>query len=204
MGVILRLGNVSYPSNTRGEWLLRSINLQAKSGELIAIYGPAGSGKSTLLEVITREKKPEQGWVERSSQLAVMAQTFDLYQDLTVMENLEFTALINGYSMKDLAQTMPLTGLLGWEKVRAGKLPAGLRKMLQLACALSRNFNLLVLDEPTVGMDTELQTMFWELVCGLTTTGKTVLFLTSLLAEAERCDPSYKLDQGRLKLLRDD
>ena len=184
MNILLKATNLGYHS--RGyEWLFKNINLRVNSEEIIIIQGGTGTGKSLLTDILCGLKKPSQGNVGKNASLAVATQEFTLYKDLTVQENLEFISAINQNTPINRPDIISLTGMNGWEKTKAAKLPAGLKKMLQIACAVIRRTPLLIFDEPTVGMDQNLNAKFWLLVKQLVQDGRGILILTNQTAPAD-------------------
>jgi ABC-2 type transport system ATP-binding protein len=194
---------------------LDSVSLEAAHGELTALVGPDGAGKTTLMRLAAGLLRADGGAIEVlgidagadpqqiQDRISYMPQRFGLYEDLTVAENLELYANLHGVSKQERARRYPqLMGMtaLGPFKARlAGQLSGGMKQKLGLACTLVREPDLLLLDEPTVGVDPLSRRELWEIVRGLVTDrGLTVLLSTAYLDEAERCSRVIMLHQGRV------
>jgi ABC-2 type transport system ATP-binding protein len=148
---------------------LDNISFSVGKGELAALVGPDGAGKTTLLRLLTGLMKSDRGIVSVleidaakdpqaiQSRVAYMPQKFGLYDDLTVQENLDLYADLHGITAEEkrrqFADLMEMTGLDPFQKRLAGKLSGGMKQKLGLACTLVRTPELLLLDEPTVGVD---------------------------------------------------
>jgi ABC-type multidrug transport system ATPase subunit len=164
-------------------WVFKDINLQIKSGEITIIYGNISSGKTLLTDILCGLKKPSKGLVERNAAVAVATQEFTLYKDLTVRENLDFICTINNISPIILSDIINLTGLTGWETIKALKLPAGLKKMLQIDCAIVQKTPVLIFDEPTSGLDSELNNKLWLLLDKLAQEGRGIIIMTNQMVK---------------------
>ena len=192
---LLKVNGLSYRRNKKAPYSFENINFIVKNSEKLVIYGGIATGKTALFEVITGVKHQNTGQVELVGEFAVVTQKFNLYSDLTVGENLEFTCEINNYSKVKMAKIIASTGLIGWEKVRAEKLPLGLKKMLQIACAIARDYQLLILDEVTVGLDQNLTKKLWEILDKLVHQGKGVLLFTALAGDLEHSNQVLYLNE---------
>ncbi|MGE3955055.1 MAG: ATP-binding cassette domain-containing protein [Parachlamydiales bacterium] len=181
----------------KGEPALSPLDMEIQEGELIGLVGPDGAGKTTLIRLIAGLLLPTEGTVERSgASLGYMPQQFGLYEDLTVMQNLRlYSALSSGERGFD--RLLGFAGLTEFTERLAGALSGGMKQKLGLACALVGNPRLLLLDEPTVGVDPLSRRELWKLVGELLEGGITVLWSTSYLDEAERCDRVLLLNQGK-------
>ncbi len=192
---------------------LDAVSLAAYHGELTALVGPDGAGKTTLLRLAAGLIAPDGGSlavlgvdVARDPQqvqdrISYMPQRFGLYEDLSVLENLELYADLHGVSAEQRAQRYPalfeMTALGPFRTRLAGQLSGGMKQKLGLACTLVRQPELLLLDEPTVGVDPLSRRELWEIVQHLVDDqGLTVLMSTAYLDEAERCSRSIVLYQG--------
>ena len=193
---------------------IADISLAIQTGELFGIVGPDGAGKSTLLRLLAAVLDPTAGRITIGGHDSVvdaeaikgmigyMPQRFGLYHDLTVQENLNFTAAI--YSVKGepfrtrLAQLYAFTNLADFKALPAGKLSGGMQKKLALACALIHEPALLLLDEPTTGVDPVARRDFWDLLSGLHAQGTTTVVSTPYMDEAERCNRVALLYQGAI------
>jgi ABC-2 type transport system ATP-binding protein len=192
---------------------LQAVSLVAYPGQLTALVGPDGAGKTTLLRLAAGLLSPDAGTlrvlgidVARDPQqvqerISYMPQRFGLYEDLSVQENLELYADLHGVSAAQRARRYPLlfemTALGPFRDRLAGQLSGGMKQKLGLACTLVRQPELLILDEPTVGVDPLSRRELWQIVQHLVSDqALTVLISTSYLDEAERCSRTIVLYQG--------
>jgi ABC-2 type transport system ATP-binding protein len=194
---------------------LDAVSVAAYHGELTALVGPDGAGKTTLLRLAAGLMLPDGGTlsvlgvdVTRDPQqvqdrISYMPQRFGLYEDLSVLENLDLYADMHGVSAEQRAQRYPrlfeMTALGAFRGRLAGRLSGGMKQKLGLACTLVRQPELLILDEPTVGVDPLSRRELWQIVQHLVDDqGLTVLMSTSYLDEAEHCSRAIVLYQGRV------
>jgi len=188
------------------------VSFEVRRGEMFGLIGPDGAGKTTTLRMILGLLKPDSGQAltcgldparERrklSSRIGYLSQRFSLYGDLTVDENVSFFAEI--HDVRDYASRR--TGLL--EMVRmtpfrdrlADRLSGGMKQKLALVCTLVHTPEVLVLDEPTTGVDPVSRRDFWKLLARLQREGLTLLLTTPYLDEAERCTRVALMDHGRV------
>ncbi|HWM70981.1 MAG TPA: ATP-binding cassette domain-containing protein [Steroidobacteraceae bacterium] len=194
---------------------LAGVSLEAPRGMLTALVGPDGAGKTTLIRLaagllhadsgellvlgIDSAKDPQQ----IQDRISYMPQRFGLYEDLTVAENIDLYADLHGVTPEARAERYPrlmeMTNLGRFRDRLAGKLSGGMKQKLGLACTLVRSPELLLLDEPTVGVDPLSRRELWEIVRDLVDTqGLTVLLSTAYLDEAERCGHVIVLHQGKV------
>ncbi len=187
---------------------LRGIDLAIEPGSSFALVGPDGAGKTTAIRIICGLLAPEEGSVsifgavpgssEAKAKLGYLSQRFSLYGDLSVDENIAFFAEIHG--LRDYArqrdELLEFTRLGPFRTRLASRLSGGMRQKLALACALVHKPELLVMDEPTTGVDPVSRREFWEIVGGLSRGGMTVLAATPYLDEAERFDKVGMLEAG--------
>ena len=194
---------------------LDAVSLEARHGELTALVGPDGAGKTTVMRLAAGLLRAESGSLEVlgidvarhpqevQDRISYMPQRFGLYEDLTVAENLDLYADLHGVSPAERAQRYPelmeMTALGPFTRRLAGQLSGGMKQKLGLACTLVRSPQLLLLDEPTVGVDPLSRRELWEIVRRLVADrGLTVLLSTAYLDEAERCSRVIMLHQGRV------
>jgi ABC-2 type transport system ATP-binding protein len=199
--------------NYDGSSALRGVDLRVDKGSLYGLIGADGAGKSTLLQIVTTILRPDSGggsvlgldlvkdMAQIRRRVGMMTQKFSLYVDLTVLENLEFFAALYGLGKmerrKAMAQLLRFTRLETAATRRAGRLSGGMKQKLALACALVHTPELLVLDEPSVGVDPVTRRDFWELLGHLRQEqGMTVLVSTPYMDEAARCDSLTFLHRG--------
>jgi ABC-2 type transport system ATP-binding protein len=186
---------------------LNGISLQVRTGEIYGLLGPNGSGKTTLIRMLVGLVAPDAGTVDvlntRMPDLAVlsrvgyMTQQAALYGDLSVAENVRFFAAIYGADA-DAAEALRVVDLEHRSSSLVGELSGGMRQRCSLACALVHRPQLLLLDEPTVGVDPQLRVQFWEYFRNLAARGTTIIVSSHVMDEAERCDRLGLLRFGRL------
>jgi ABC-2 type transport system ATP-binding protein len=196
---------------------VNEVSFSVARGELFGLVGPDGAGKTTLLRMLAGVLHPDAGDAlldgvsvarepERVKQgLAYMSQRFGLYADLTVMENLEFYADLYRVPKPEraarLARLFRFSKLDGFEDRLAGKLSGGMKQKLGLSCALIHQPRILLLDEPTFGVDPISRRDLWLIVHEMVAQGTTVLVSTAYMDEAERFDRLVLLHQGRVLAL---
>jgi ABC-2 type transport system ATP-binding protein len=192
--------------------VVRDLALQVRAGEIYGFLGPNGSGKTTSIRMLCGLLTPDSGHgaclgldVLRESaaikrQVGYMTQRFSLWDDLTIGENLDFVARMFG--MKDrrnaVERALEDLGLTGRRKQLAGTLSGGWKQRLSLAACLLHEPRLLLLDEPTAGVDPAARRDFWEEIHRLSDEGITVLVSTHYMDEAERCHRLAYLSYGQL------
>jgi pyoluteorin transport system ATP-binding protein len=192
---------------------LDDISFSLGRGELTALVGPDGAGKTTLLRLLTGLMTADSGVVSVlgidaakdpqaiQSRISYMPQRFGLYEDLSVRENLDLYADLHGVTAEDrrsqYAQLMAMTGLESFQERLAGQLSGGMKQKLGLACTLVRSPELLLLDEPTVGVDPLSRRELWEIIRQLVKQGLTVFLSSSYFDEAEACEHVMVLNGGK-------
>jgi len=191
---------------------LNNISFSIDEGGLYGLIGPNGAGKSTAIRIMTGLIKPTKGEVdvlgyhpqdaEVRPLVGYMPQEMALYQDLTVRENLEFFGKLYSISKKDLkkriADLLDFVELSKWDKTIIANLSGGMKHRTSLAVALLSKPRLLVLDEPTVGVDPELRASFWQRFNDMRKDGTTILLTTHYMDEATRCEKIGLINHGRL------
>jgi ABC-2 type transport system ATP-binding protein len=192
---------------------LDDISFSVDQGGLAALVGPDGAGKTTLIRLLTGLMKADRGGVAVlgidpakdpqaiQSRISYMPQRFGLYDDLTVRENLDLYSDMHGVTAENkrtqYARLMEMTGLEPFQRRLAGKLSGGMKQKLGLACTLVHSPELLLLDEPTVGVDPLSRRELWEIIRKLVKEGMTVLLSSSFLDEAEACERVLVLNEGK-------
>jgi ABC-2 type transport system ATP-binding protein len=181
--------------------VVRDLSMQVKRGTIYGFLGPNGSGKTTTIRMLTGLLTPDEGEGtclgynirtqsdEIKRHVGYMTQRFSLYQDLSVRENLEFVARLYGLANPgEAARAMvERLGLVGREEQLAGELSGGWKQRLALGACTLPNPQLLLLDEPTAGVDPKARREFWNEIHALAAHGLTVLVSTHYMDEAERC-----------------
>jgi ABC-2 type transport system ATP-binding protein len=188
--------------------VLHGIDVEIDAGLVTGLLGPSGSGKTTLMRSIVGAQIVAGGTVEvlgldagspeLRSRVGYQTQAPSVYPDLTVGENLDYFAAILGVGQGRVTATLGVVGLQGHESQLAGTLSGGELARLSLAAALLNEPDVLVLDEPTVGLDPVLRRDLWATFHGLAAAGTTVLVSSHVMDEADRCDQLLLLREGRL------
>jgi len=190
------------------------VSITVQAGEAYGLVGPDGAGKTTTLRLLVGASAPDSGSVrvagfemasqpeEARARIGYLAQRFSLYGDLTVAENLSFFAEVRGLTgvafERRAAQLLEFVGLLGFEGRRAEHLSGGMRQKLGLACALVHEPPILLLDEPTGGVDPVTRQDFWQLIRRVLDDGAAVVVSTPYMDEASRCNRVGFMSGGRI------
>lgn len=203
----IELQNIQH--NYNKETVLKEINLTIPRGQLFGLLGPSGSGKTTLVKIMIGLLAPTNGTVtidknkmpslEQMQHIGYMAQSDALYSELSAKENLEFFSKIYGIPKKERKQRVieaaQIVNLTDHLKKTLDQFSGGMKRRMSLAVALLHKPSLLILDEPTVGIDPVLRASIWEDLRKLQDEGTTIVITTHVMNEAEKCD--------NLALLRD-
>lgn len=204
--------------DSRGGALLTAVDcldIRAVRGKMTALIGPDGAGKTTFLRMVCGLMFPTEGILsvlgisvadkpaDVQRRLGYMPQKFGLYEDLTCMENMNLYADLHGISTEERKERFEklfhMTGLAPFAQRLAGKLSGGMKQKLGLACTLVRTPELLILDEPTAGVDPLSRRELWEILKDLVEGGHiSVLVSTAYMEEAELCDEVYILNKGKV------
>lgn len=195
---------------------LDNVNLQVQPGDIFGLVGPDGAGKTTLIRSICGLIATDQGEVlllgdsldkqeKNRSRLGYMPQRFSLYGDLTVMENLLFFGAMYGLSKKIILERaeeiLATTGMSQFKGRLAEKLSGGMKQKLALTSALITRPALLILDEPTYGVDPDSRKEFWRILYRLNQEGLTILVSTPYMDEAELCNQVAFINAGKIKAI---
>ncbi len=191
---------------------LDGISLSVDKGEMFGLIGPDGTGKSTLYKILATLVRPDTGIAKICgldtmkdfrvirTKIGYMPERFSLYQDLTVSENLRFFASLFGVSVKDNYDLIApiFSQLKRFPNRKAGALSGGMKQKLALSCALIHRPEILLLDEPTTGVDTVSRSEFWDMLSTLREKGITILVSTSYMDEATRCERIAMINRGHI------
>jgi len=191
-----------------------AVSVHVRPGEVFGLLGPDGAGKTTLFRMLATVLTPTAGTAriggkdvhtapeQVKSLIGYMPQTFSLYGDLTVLENLRFVAEVYGVPRGEipvrLERLVAFSRLRPFLDRRAEQLSGGMKQKLALAATLIHEPDVLLLDEPTTGVDPVSRREFWQILRELNTAGKTVLAATPYMDEAERCSRVALMHQGRM------
>ncbi len=194
---------------------VRNVNFEVARGEIFGLVGPDGAGKSTIMRMLAGVLRPDAGEIrlmgvdvvadpERAKPyLSYMPQRFGLYEDMTVAENIFFYATLFEVPAKVRRERgqelLEAAGLQAFQRRRAGQLSGGMKQKLGLVCALIHTPRVLVLDEPTTGVDPVSRRDFWGILYGLREHGVTIFLSTAYMDEAERCSRLALLNAGEMR-----
>jgi ABC-2 type transport system ATP-binding protein len=195
-----------------GKVVVNRLSMRVAAGEIYGFLGPNGSGKTTFIRMLCGLLRPDSGQgtclghdllsaADRiRPQIGYMAQHFSLYEDLSVSENLDFIARVYGVAARRqaVAEIVERMGLGAYAGQLAGTLSGGWKQRLALAACLLHKPRLLLLDEPTAGVDPKARRDFWDDIYGLAAEGVSVLISTHYMDEAERCHRLAYLAYGDL------
>jgi ABC-2 type transport system ATP-binding protein len=189
---------------------LDGLDLEVPAGTILGLLGPNGAGKTTFIRVLAGLLRPTSGEVlvlgdrpslRTSAHVGYMTQAPALYDDLPVRDNLVFFARLFGLSRTDAGaradELLELVSLTERARTPVRDLSGGMRQRTNLACAMIHRPRLLLLDEPTVGVDPVLRVGLWDHFRSLNAEGSTVLVTTHVMDEADRCDAVALIDAGR-------
>jgi ABC-2 type transport system ATP-binding protein len=200
-GIVKKFGTIT---------ALNNISFDVKQSEIFGFIGPDGAGKTTLFRIITTLMIPDEGemivmgsdcikdYRELRKNIGYMPGRFSLYQDLTVEENLNFYATVFGTTVKEKYHLISdiYSHIEPFKKRLAGKLSGGMKQKLALSCALIHEPGLLILDEPTTGVDAVSRSEFWDMLKKLKERNITVVVSTPYMDEAMRCDRVALIQEG--------
>jgi ABC-2 type transport system ATP-binding protein len=182
---------------------VNNVSIKVEKGQIHGLVGPDGAGKTTLIRMLCGISNPSSGKITMSkTTLGYMPQKFSLYGDLTVIENINFFGSL--YGMKKAAllaraeEMLGLTSLSDFTLRLADNLSGGMKQKLALTCALLSKPELLILDEPTFGVDPEFRKDFWRILYKLNNEGLTVLVSTPYMDEAELCHKVTFMEAGNV------
>jgi ABC-2 type transport system ATP-binding protein len=194
-------------------WIVRGLNVDVKAGTILGLVGPSGCGKTTTVRLATGVYRPDEGRVSvlgadpstrptrRRTAIGYLPQAPALFDDLSLWENLNFHASLNGVRWRrrqQLDDVLALVELTGEERKLVRNASGGMRRRLALAATLVHDPPVLILDEPTAGIDPLLRRQIWDHFRQLRDEGKTVVVTTQHVNEAAHCDVVVVLDEGRV------
>ncbi|MEZ0536839.1 ABC transporter ATP-binding protein [Caldicellulosiruptoraceae bacterium PP1] len=207
-GLIKKFGNFTAVNN---------ITFSVPKGSIFALLGPNGSGKTTTIKILCGVLSPTSGEVEVlgidvlkkaeevKKNIGYVSQKFSLYEDLTVDENLDFYGSVYGLKNNELKEKkkelIKFSNLEGREKSLVSTLSGGMKQRLAFACAVMHKPKLLILDEPTAGVDPISRKIYWDIIKEFASLGVTILVTTHYMDEAEKCDLVAFIFNGVLKVI---
>jgi len=193
---------------------VRGVSLEVAAGELFGLIGPDGAGKTTLMRAMCTLLEPDEGRIlmngidimlnmrDIRARIGYMPQRFSLYQDLSVEQNLHFFANLFGvpHAERDrhMEELYRFSRMEPFKKRRASALSGGMKQKLALSCALIHRPEILILDEPTFGVDPVSRAEFWDLLRSIRAGGTTIVVSTAYMDEADMCDRVALLFGGRI------
>lgn len=218
--VVLQARNLckAFPPEVKGgkpTYALIDFDLTVKQGEMVALIGPDGAGKTTFFRLVEKLLNPTSGQIllfgkdlkdqsdEIKDKIAYMPQKFGLYEDLTIIENLNLFADLKGIPKNERKavydELLHMTALAPFINRPAGKLSGGMKQKLGIACSLVSKPELLILDEPTAGVDPLSRKELWDVLSKVAKDRNTsVLISTGYMDEAAKCDQIYILNEGKV------
>lgn len=211
---LVEIHNLTKQFSVKGSPALKGINCVIPKGQIIGLVGPDGAGKTTLIRLIAGLLTPTQGTISVAGYDTIndaesvhyitgyMPQKFGLYEDLTVIQNLNLYADLRGVVGEEkkgiFERLLSFTGLAPFKERLAGDLSGGMKQKLGLACALVKTPMLLLLDEPSVGVDPISRRELWKMVHDLVEEGISVIWSTAYLDEAEKCHSVLLINEGEI------
>lgn len=193
---------------------LRGVSLDVRGGEVYGLIGPDGAGKTTLIRILVTLLRPDAGRALVNGKdvgrhisyvrsiLGYMPQSFSLYRDLTVEENLRFFgdlfAVPGAQQLKRMERLYEFSKLEPFKTRRTDELSGGMKQKLALSCMLMHEPDVIVMDEPTYGIDPVSRTEFWEILQSLSAEGKSILVTTAYMDEAELCHRIGLIFEGEI------
>lgn len=191
-----------------GAQILNGITATIPKGKIVGLLGPSGAGKTTLMRAIVGRQKVTRGTITvlgeaagspaLRSQIGYVTQAPSVYKDLTVEENLRYFAVLSNAPRVRVEEVIDRVGLMGHERQLAGSLSGGQLSRVSLAAALLGNPAVLILDEPTVGIDPLLRRELWQQFRKLADRGVTLVVSSHVMDEASHCDELLLLRDGKL------
>lgn len=193
---------------------LIDFSLKVRKGEITGIVGPDGAGKTTALRILSTVSTPDKGSLYINGvnalnnyrgarrSIGYMSQKFGLYTDMSVEENIDFFAELQGVEKSEIPVRKKIlleaSGMYEFRSRLAGRLSGGMKQKLALCCALIHEPQVLILDEPTNGVDPVSRREFWQIINRFANDGTAIVYATSYLDEAERCNTINLMNKGRI------
>ena len=192
---------------------IKGIDLNIKKGDIYGLLGPNGAGKSTLIKTITGLEKMTSGKIifeesetsinKYKKNIGLLPQDIALYLDFTAKENVTFFCSLYGYRGRDLKErvdkALEFVGLLDIKNKKAKEFSGGMKRRLNMACAIAHNPNLIIMDEPTVGIDPQSRNHILESVKKLNEQGSTIIYTSHYMEEVEElCNNISIMDRGKV------
>lgn len=193
---------------------LVDFSLKVKQGEISGIVGPDGAGKTTAMRILSTVSYPDNGslyingvnalkdYRGARKSIGYMSQKFGLYGDMSVEENINFFADLQGVPYKEISKRRQMlltaSGMFKFSSRLAGRLSGGMKQKLALCCALIHEPKVLILDEPTNGVDPVSRREFWQILNRFASDGTAIVYATSYLDEAERCNTINLMNKGKI------
>ena len=193
---------------------LVDFSLMVKQGEITGIVGPDGAGKTTVMRILSTVSLPDSGSLYINGvnalndyrgarrSIGYMSQKFGLYTDMTVEENINFFADLQGVPYKEIKERrkvlLTASGMYQFRNRLAGRLSGGMKQKLALCCSLIHEPKVLILDEPTNGVDPVSRREFWQILNRFASDGTAIVYATSYLDEAERCNTINLMNKGKI------
>lgn len=202
----------SVSKSFRRNEVLKNIDLEIAKGEIFGLLGPSGAGKTTLVRALAGLDTPTEGEtrvfgekmpdLKLMKRIGYMAQADALYEDLSALENLEFFASLYGIEGKRrkgrINELMALMDLSDHLNVKTAKFSGGMKRRLSLVIALLHEPEMLLLDEPTVGIDPVLRRSIWDFFYELNRAGTTIIITTHVMDEAAKCSRLAMMQRGKI------
>ena len=191
-----------------GKRILHEFDLEVQSGKILGLFGPSGSGKTTIMRSVVGLQRLTSGSISvlgipagdkaLRSRVSYSTQDASIYRDLTCSENIDYFAALQGQSTRTTTEVLELVDLSKNRKQLAATLSGGERARLALATALVGKPEILILDEPTTGLDPLLRRDLWSLFHRLSAQGKTLIVSSHMMEEADHCDELVLLREGAI------
>jgi ABC-type multidrug transport system ATPase subunit len=209
---MISIQNISKSFNKGAVTALQNINIEVEQGELFGLIGPDGAGKTTLFRILATLLLADEGQAKINGRdvvrdykairrtIGYMPGRFALYQDLSIWENLQFYASVFGTTVaENYERIKPIYSQIEpFKDRRAGQLSGGMKQKLALSCALVHEPEILLLDEPTTGVDPVSRKEFWDILQLLRGQGLTIIVSTPYMDEARLCDRIALIQKGRI------